>query len=72
MELMVGGFGWVKNLTAADQYFILPVSIALTNLAIMEVCFLCTIFHYYGLFYQSKFISVLGACSFESCTVHKI
>lgn len=36
--MMVGGFGWVKNLTDVDHYFILPISIAITNLAIMEVC----------------------------------
>lgn len=37
VELTVGGFGWIPNLTAIDTTFILPVSLGLINLAIIEV-----------------------------------
>ncbi|XP_052741287.1 cytochrome c oxidase assembly protein COX18, mitochondrial [Bicyclus anynana] len=37
MELQVGGFGWIPNLTEADHSFILPVMFGLTNLAIIEI-----------------------------------
>lgn len=37
MELSLGGFGWIPSLAAADSSFILPVTLGLTNLAIIEV-----------------------------------
>ncbi|OXU30250.1 hypothetical protein TSAR_008820 [Trichomalopsis sarcophagae] len=36
MEMMVGGFGWVKNLTDVDHFLILPVTLGLLNLAVLE------------------------------------
>lgn len=38
LELTVGGFGWVPNLTDVDHYLILPLLIGITNLAVIEVC----------------------------------
>lgn len=35
--LSVGGFGWVPNLTMADTTLILPISLAVINLAIIEL-----------------------------------
>ena len=32
-----GGFGWIPNLTDVDHSFILPVSMAFANLAIIQV-----------------------------------
>jgi inner membrane protein COX18 len=37
MELSVGGFGWIPNLLVPDESLILPVSLGLINLAIVEV-----------------------------------
>lgn len=37
MELQVGGFGWIPNLTEADHSLILPVMFGLSNLAIIEI-----------------------------------
>ncbi|XP_045772805.1 cytochrome c oxidase assembly protein COX18, mitochondrial [Maniola jurtina] len=37
MELEVGGFGWIPNLTEVDHSLILPVMFGLTNLAIIEI-----------------------------------
>ncbi|CAH2262843.1 jg9217 [Pararge aegeria aegeria] len=37
MELQVGGFGWIPNLTEPDHSLILPVMFGLTNLAIIEI-----------------------------------
>jgi hypothetical protein len=39
MELSVGGFGWIPNLLVPDESLILPVSVGLINLAIVEVGF---------------------------------
>lgn len=36
-ELSVGGFGFIPNLTVVDSSLILPVSLGLINLAIIEV-----------------------------------
>lgn len=36
-ELTLGGFGWVPNLTVPDDSYILPVSLGLINLAIVEL-----------------------------------
>ena len=32
-----GGFGWIPNLTDVDHSFILPISMAFANLAIIQV-----------------------------------
>ncbi|XP_060535800.1 cytochrome c oxidase assembly protein COX18, mitochondrial [Cylas formicarius] len=37
LELTVGGFGFIPNLTVADQSWILPVTLGLLNLAIVEL-----------------------------------
>ncbi|XP_041979108.1 cytochrome c oxidase assembly protein COX18, mitochondrial [Aricia agestis] len=37
MELSVGGFGWIPNLTVPDASYILPVAFGLTNLGIIEI-----------------------------------
>lgn len=37
MELTVEGFGWICDLTQVDPTWILPVSMGLLNLAIIEV-----------------------------------
>lgn len=37
MELSLGGFGWIPNLTEVDSSFILPVTLGLINLTIIEV-----------------------------------
>lgn len=37
-ELMVGGFGWIPNLCEPDGSLIIPVTLGLLNLAIIEVC----------------------------------
>ncbi|KAK2582943.1 hypothetical protein KPH14_009004 [Odynerus spinipes] len=37
LELTTGGFGWISNLTEVDHFFILPVSIGLLNLIIIEI-----------------------------------
>ncbi|GFG37145.1 hypothetical protein Cfor_00395 [Coptotermes formosanus] len=37
MELSVGGFGWIPNLLVPDESLILPVSLGLINLAIVEL-----------------------------------
>jgi hypothetical protein len=37
MELSVGGFGWIPNLLVPDESLILPVSLGILNLAIVEV-----------------------------------
>ncbi|XP_011499967.1 PREDICTED: mitochondrial inner membrane protein COX18 [Ceratosolen solmsi marchali] len=37
LELTVGGFGWVKNLTSVDNYLILPCTIGLLNLSLLEI-----------------------------------
>lgn len=36
-ELTLGGFGWVPNLTVVDSSYILPVTLGLLNLAIVEI-----------------------------------
>lgn len=36
-ELALGGFGWIPNLTEVDHSYILPVTLGLLNLAILEV-----------------------------------
>lgn len=36
-ELTLGGFGWIPNLTEVDSSLILPVTLGLLNLAIVEV-----------------------------------
>lgn len=36
-ELTLGGFGWIPNLTVADNSYILPVTLGLINLAIVEL-----------------------------------
>lgn len=38
-ELTIGGFGWIPNLTEVDASFILPVSLGLLNLTIVEVTY---------------------------------
>ena len=38
-ELMVGGFGWIPNLTEVDHSFIFPVTLGILNLTIIEVSF---------------------------------
>lgn len=38
-EMLVGGFGWIPNLTEVDHSFILPVTLGLLNLSIIEVTF---------------------------------
>lgn len=37
VSLSNGGFGWIPNLTDVDHALILPVSMALANLAIIQV-----------------------------------
>jgi inner membrane protein COX18 len=37
MELSVGGIVWMPNLLVPDESLILPVSLGLINLAIVEV-----------------------------------
>lgn len=37
MEMEVGGFGWIPNLTLPDYSLILPIVFGITNLAIIEV-----------------------------------
>lgn len=37
LELSLGGVGWIQNLTMPDPTFILPLTLGLTNLAIIEV-----------------------------------
>jgi hypothetical protein len=46
MELSIGGFGWIPNLLVPDESLILPVSLGLINLAIVEVqaCYIFAIF----------------------------
>ncbi|XP_036347007.1 cytochrome c oxidase assembly protein COX18, mitochondrial-like [Rhagoletis pomonella] len=36
-EMTIGGFGWIPNLTEVDSSYILPVSLALINLGIIEL-----------------------------------
>lgn len=36
-EMVVGGFGWIPNLTQVDHSWILPVTLGLLNLTIIEV-----------------------------------
>lgn len=36
-EMMFGGFGWIPNLTEVDHSWILPVTLGLLNLSIIEV-----------------------------------
>ncbi|XP_016973151.1 cytochrome c oxidase assembly protein COX18, mitochondrial [Drosophila rhopaloa] len=36
-EMTIGGFGWIPNLTVVDSSYILPVTLGLINLAIIEV-----------------------------------
>ncbi|EDV95797.1 cytochrome c oxidase assembly protein COX18, mitochondrial [Drosophila grimshawi] len=36
-ELTIGGFGWIPNLSVVDSSYILPVTLGLINLAIIEV-----------------------------------
>lgn len=36
-EMTIGGFGWIPNLTVVDNSYILPVTLGLINLAIVEV-----------------------------------
>lgn len=36
-EMIVGGFGWIPNLTDVDHSLILPVMLGLINLSIIEV-----------------------------------
>lgn len=38
-EMALGGFGWIPNLTELDQSYILPVTLGILNLAIVEVRF---------------------------------
>ena len=37
LALSTGGFGWIPNLTDVDHSLILPVSMAMTNLAIIQL-----------------------------------
>jgi inner membrane protein COX18 len=37
LSLSTGGFGWIPNLTEVDHSLILPVFMALTNLAIIQI-----------------------------------
>lgn len=39
LELALGGTGWFHNLIAPDPTFILPVTMGLANLAIVEVSY---------------------------------
>lgn len=48
LELSVGGFAWVPNLVAGDTTFILPLTLGLTNLAIIEVSNLAITALYYS------------------------
>lgn len=36
-EMMVGGFGWIPNLTEVDHSLILPITLGVLNLTIIEV-----------------------------------
>jgi mitochondrial inner membrane protein COX18 len=36
-EMSLGGFGWIPNLVEVDHSYILPVTLGLINLAIIEV-----------------------------------
>lgn len=36
-QLSMGGFGWIPNLTEVDASYIIPVTLGLLNLAIIEV-----------------------------------
>lgn len=38
-EMMFGGFGWIPNLAEVDHSLILPVTLGLLNLSIIEVIF---------------------------------
>lgn len=38
-EMMLGGFGWIPNLTEVDHSWILPVTLGLLNLSIIEVVY---------------------------------
>ncbi|XP_017049615.1 cytochrome c oxidase assembly protein COX18, mitochondrial [Drosophila ficusphila] len=40
-EMTIGGFGWIPNLTVVDNSYILPVTLGLINLAIIEVQSMC-------------------------------
>ncbi len=53
-----GGFGWIPNLTDVDHSFILPISMAFANLAIIQV-----IYSYSRLFY-SQFLIFLNLSHF--------
>lgn len=37
LEMSVGGFSWIPNLIAADSTLILPITLGLVNLTIIEV-----------------------------------
>lgn len=37
IELTVGGFGFIRNLTVVDSSYIFPVILGIINLAIIEV-----------------------------------
>ena len=45
LEMTVGGFGWVTNLTTVDPYLVLPIMLTLVNLTIFEVSYI-TNFYY--------------------------
>lgn len=36
-DLMVGGFGWIPNLTEVDSSFILPITLGIVNLSVIQV-----------------------------------
>lgn len=38
-EMLVGGFGWIPNLTELDHSYILPVMLGVINLSIIEVTY---------------------------------
>lgn len=36
-DLMVGGFGWIPNLTEIDSSYILPIALGIVNLSVIQV-----------------------------------
>lgn len=44
-EMTIGGFGWIPNLTEVDSSYILPVTLGIINLAIIEVIIFWRVFY---------------------------
>ncbi len=50
-EMSLGGFGWIPNLIEIDHSFILPVSLGILNLTILEVTMHFKTFKFYSFFF---------------------